>query len=84
MERKRYVMTEEDLAALLEACRRVPLIALQCGTPRSPQEQANDAWRRLGAKMGFKPMTVRPVPGAGQRVFTAEPASGREEGEPPP
>jgi hypothetical protein len=66
-------MTEEDLAALLEACRPIPAIALHCGPLPSQQEQANDAWRQLGEKMGFKPMTVQPVPGAGQRVFTAEP-----------
>lgn len=73
MKRKRYEMTEDDLAALMEASRPVPMIMLQCGTPPSPQEHANAAWRRLGKKMGFRSMTVEPVTGAGQRVFTAEP-----------
>ena len=40
MERKEYEMTQEDFDRLLNACKPVPMIALQCGTPRSPQENA--------------------------------------------
>jgi hypothetical protein len=37
----------------------------------TPQENANKAWQRLGEKMGFDYMTVQPIPGKGQRHFTA-------------
>ena len=74
MTRRQYEMTEAQLARLLEACRPVPLIMLQLGMPRSPQERANDAWAELGAEMGFQPMTVKPT-GQGDRFFTAEPVT---------
>ena len=70
--RKEYEMTEAQLNTLLEACRPVPMIMLQCGMPKSPQENANDAWRALGEEMGFQHMTVEPVTGKGNRFFTAE------------
>ncbi len=70
--RKEYELTEEQLTTLLEACRAVPAIMLQCGAPASPQENANVAWRRLGKELGFEPMTVKPVAGRGDRFFTAE------------
>lgn len=66
-----FEMSESDLAELLEACRPVPMIALQCGWPSNPQESASGAWERLGKKMGFKAMTVRPD-GKGVRFFSAE------------
>lgn len=65
-----YEMTEDQLKTLLAAMRPVPLIALQCGMPCSPQENANAAWARLGKDMGFDPMTVRPT-GKGDRFFSA-------------
>jgi hypothetical protein len=65
-----YEMTEADLAALIEAMKPVPMIALQCGTPRSVQENANAAWAALGERMNFDPMTVRPN-GKGDRFFSA-------------
>lgn len=68
--KKDFEMTHEDLDALLAAMKPVPMIALQCGTPRSRQENANAAWARLGEKMGFDPMTVRPN-GKGDRFFSA-------------
>lgn len=74
-----FEMTEEQLAELLEASKPVRYIAVR-GRIRTPQEKANDAWARLGQQMGFNPMTVRPVPGKGQRFFTAEPV--RPEGGP--
>ena len=73
VERREYEMTEADLAKIIEACKPVPLIALNAGMPSSPQENANRAWRSLGHKMGFNHLTVRPVAGKGQRFFTAEP-----------
>lgn len=69
---KKYEMTQEQLDKLLEACRPVPMIMLQCGTPSSPQENANRAWKTLGDEMGFDYMTVQPT-GEGDRFFYAEP-----------
>lgn len=68
--RKDFEMTAPDLAELLESMKPVAMIALQCGTPRSAQENANAAWARLGEKMGFDPMTVQPN-GRGDRFFSA-------------
>ena len=58
--------------ALLAAMKPVPLIALQCGAPSGPQVDANSAWEKLGAKMGFDWTTARPT-GKGDRFFSAEP-----------
>ena len=69
--RKDFEMSEEDLEALLSAMKPVAMIGLQCGTPRSQQENANEAWRRLGEKLGFEYMTVKPN-GKGDRFFSAE------------
>jgi len=68
-----FEMAQEDMDKLLEAGKPVLMIALQCGTPTSPQENANNAWRALGDKMGFSHMTVKPVVGKGPKFFTAEP-----------
>lgn len=70
--RREFEMTEGDLKTLLEACRSVPMIALQCGPVSSPQENANRAWCALGERMGFDGMSVEPSP-KGQRFFTALP-----------
>lgn len=69
--RKNYEMTTDDLAMLLDAMKPEPMIMLQCGTPRSVQENANAAWAKLGERMGFDPMTVQPT-GEGRRFFSAE------------
>ena len=81
-----FEMTDEDLAALLDASKPTPAMWLSGGIPmyRTPQENANCAWGRLAEKMGFKQTTVQPVPGKGQKFFTAEPlaprgAAGEEE-----
>jgi len=68
-----YEMTEEDLKDLLAACKPVPCMMIGGITPASPQENANRAWRELGAKMGFDWQTVQPIPGKGTRFFTAVP-----------
>ena len=70
---KEYEMTERDYDQLIEACKPVPMIALQCGTPASPQENANAAWRKLGEKMGFDHMSVTPS-SKGKLFFTANEA----------
>ena len=72
MTRQRYEMSEDDLAVLLEACKPVTYIIIAGEEPRSPQENANDAWALLGKKMGFDYLTVEPT-GEGDRFFTAEP-----------
>ena len=71
--RTEYEMTEADLKELLDACK--PVVAMMIGGngPSSPQENANRAWQRLGEKMGFDHMTVRPT-GRGDRFFTAVPS----------
>ena len=72
--RTNYEMTEEDLKEILDACKPVPMIMLQCGNPSSPQENANRAWRQLGEKMGFDSDTVQPIAGKGNRFFSAVPS----------
>ena len=54
----------------------ITVMFLSGGQPMGPstQENANAAWGRLGAKMGFDAMTVQPVRGKGQRFFTAVPS----------
>ncbi len=68
---KEFEMTQEQFDKIIEACRPVPAIMLQCGTPRSQQASANDAWESLGKEMGFDYMTARPS-SKGDRFFTAE------------
>lgn len=72
--RVEFEMTEEDLQKILDASRPVPCIMIGGVTPPSPQDNANRAWRNLGERMGFEYMTVKPVPGKGQRFFTAVPS----------
>lgn len=72
--RTEYEMTEADMNELLEAMKPVPMIMLQCGTPPSQQENANNAWAALGRKMGFDGDTVQPVRGKGSRFFSAVPS----------
>jgi hypothetical protein len=66
-------MSEEDLEQLLESCKSVPVMMIGGCTGASPQENANRAWQRLGEKMGFDYMTVRPIDGKGQCFFSAVP-----------
>jgi hypothetical protein len=75
--RVNYEMSVEDENELLDACRPVPYIIVGGMAPRSPQENANDAWRRLGDKMGFDYMTVRP--GKTNRDFSALPTETDEQ-----
>lgn len=72
--RQEYTMEQADFDALMEACQPVRMMMLQCGTPSSPQENANRAWNSLGDKMGFDGSTVQPA-GSDQLKFTAVPKS---------
>ena len=72
MNRKDYTMTNEELDELLDACKPVPYIIVGGVAPRSQQERANDAWARLGKKLGFDSKTVKPT-GRGNRSFSAVP-----------
>ena len=76
MSTKEFEMSNEELSVLLKASRNTTAMWLTGGLPMfgTPQENANRAWGRLAEKMKFKLMTVRPVPGKGQRFFTAEPS----------
>lgn len=69
--RKEFEMSSEQIAAIMDACKPVLYIAVAGIAPRSPQENANDAWAKLGSEMGFDYMTVRPC-GKGDRFFTAD------------
>ena len=72
--RTNYEMTEEDLQELLDAFRPTPVMKIGNYVPSSPQENANRAWQRLGKKMGFDYMTVRPIDGKDRRFFSAAPS----------
>lgn len=69
---KKFQMSQAQLKVLYKASEPVPMIALQCGEPRSRQENINDAWEALGKEMGFLHMTVRPISGLGHLHFEAE------------
>lgn len=69
---KDYEMTQDQFDKILKASQPVMMIALQCGNPGHPQENANAAWQALGNEMGFKYMTVKPSK-KGNRFFSAEP-----------
>lgn len=72
--KKRFEMTQEQLDKILDACKPVPYMVIGGVQPRTPQENANDAWKALGEEMGFKYMTVEPC-GPDQKVFMAEESS---------
>ena len=70
--RKLYEMTEEQFDRLIDACKPVTYIVVGGIPPKSPQENANDAWRDLGREMGFDWKTVEPCPTKDNRCFYAE------------
>jgi len=69
--RKEFKMTDSEREIILEGCKPVPMIMLQCGSPPSQQQNANDVWRALGEKLGFDFMTVQPVSGKSNHYFSA-------------
>ena len=68
---KEFTMTQEQFDIIIDACKLVPMIMLQCGEPRNQQENANSAWQSLGKELGFKWDTVHPNR-LDQKKFTAE------------
>ena len=70
---KEFKMTNKQFEDLLRASKPVPYMVVGGYLPTSPQENANVAWANLGKKMGFDPMTVKPIAGKDQTYFTAEP-----------
>lgn len=68
---KEFTLSEEQLTKLLNASKPVPLVMLQYGMPRSPQENANKVWKEFSEEMGFKMLSVRPN-GNDPRKFFAE------------
>lgn len=66
MTRAEFELTEDEYQTLLDASR--PTVAIKGFS--TPQDNANRAWAALGAKRGFKHMTVRP--GRDKYHFTAE------------
>jgi len=69
---KEYELTEAQLEKILDAGKPVRCMLIGSVAPRSPQENANSAWRSLADELGFVWDTVRPVPGKGQRFVAAE------------
>lgn len=72
MQPREYEMNIDQYEKLIDACKPVPMIALNCGYVGSVQERANQAWKRLGDEMGFDWTTVTPN-GRGVRSFSAVP-----------
>ncbi len=69
--KKEFEMTEQDLKEILKACKPVRYMIVGDTAPASPQENANDAWKKLGKKLGFIWDSVEPIPSKGDRFFTA-------------
>jgi hypothetical protein len=69
--RKEFEMSQADFDKLMEACKLVPYIVIGGQEPRSRQENANQAWKELGERMGFDHLTVKPS-FSGPKYFTAE------------
>ena len=74
-----YEMTKYDHEELLEACKPTPCIMIGGSTGPSPQENANNAWKRLGKKLGFDSTTVKPIQGKGAEFFSAVPSETEEQ-----
>lgn len=71
--REEFELTEAELQSILDASKPTPVMFGNGGQSLfgSPQENANRAWAALGKTHGFDYMTVRPVPGKGERFITA-------------
>ena len=70
--RKQFEMNKEEHTELMKACQPTACILVGGVLPRTPQQNANDAWKMLAKKLGFVWDTVKPVDGMSELVFTAE------------
>ena len=70
--RREFELTQEQYDTLMDACKPVPYMVIGGMIPRSPQENANAAWHRLGEELGFDEGSVHPVPGKSDHFFTAD------------
>ena len=77
--RVEYEMSEQELQELMDACKPTPVMLIGGYAGSGPQENANNAWKKLGAVMGFDAMSVRPMAGKGSRFFTAVPTETPEQ-----
>ncbi len=73
----RFEMTKEQHEKLLDAGKPTRVMYISGGIPigGTPQSNANHAWEDLGRELGFKPYTVKPIPGEPETVFEAEQAN---------
>ena len=69
----KYELTQDQFDRLKEASKPVPMIALQCGTPPSAQDNANRVWRQVAQEHNCRFETIQPSPADGPRFFRAEP-----------
>ena len=73
MATKKCRLTDEQFNRIMEASKPVPYMVFGGMGPRSPQENANAAWREVAKEHGVHWQTIRPCGGDG-RDFTAESA----------
>ena len=76
-----FELTKKQHDELLVSCSPIRMMKIGGHWPKSPQENANAAWRRLGEELGFDPMTVQPVPGKSSIYFTATLTKEKDDGE---
>jgi len=70
--RQEFELSQQQLDRILGASKPVPYIAVQCGEPSSPQENANRAWQSVALELGFVWDSAEPVRSKGDRFITAE------------
>jgi hypothetical protein len=76
MKHREYEMSTEQLLVIMDAitiARNAPQMRISGTFPDSPKETAHKQWVLLGKAMGFDGMTTKPIPGKGDRFFTAKP-----------
>jgi hypothetical protein len=70
--KKEFKLNDEEMNYLISACKPQPYMIIGNYVPESPQENANNAWKYLGNKLGFIWDTVEPIDGKDQHCFMAE------------
>ena len=79
-ERREYEMSEEQYQRMLEVGRPGPYLVAGGMPPPSRQEAVNDAWLALGVELECFGSTAEPIPGKGDRFFSATPRRTTAEG----